>query len=157
MSETTKFKQRIVLLVCFLSFAVSLIAAGAVAISLFSSKDAPEVAPLIVPLIAEPSVLDFQDVDEGEHEGIVELVNQTNQTINLLFAQSSCTCGVAELPGNTILPGEKIPVKCTLSTVGRKGTAGGEIFIAYRFADADEADTSPMSVRITLRALVRSQ
>jgi len=154
MSETTKFKQRIILISCFLSFTVSFVAVGAVAVLLFSSKETPEVPQFVVPLIAEPNLLDFQDVDAGDHEGIVYLVNQSKQKINLLFVRSSCTCGVVELPGKTILPSEKMPVKCTLSTAGRTGTVGGEIFIAYRFADSDEASTSPMYVRITLRAVV---
>ena len=155
MSNTSKFKQRIILLVCFLSFTVSFVATLAVTITLLSpEEEVPEVSQFIIPLIAEPNLIDFQEVDAGTHEGIVYLVNQTDRAINLLFVRSSCTCGVAELPGNTILPGERMPMRCTLFTTGRTGVVGGEIFVAYRFADSDEADTSPMYVRITLRATV---
>jgi len=65
---------------------------------------------------------------------------------------------VAELPGNTILPGEKLPMKCILSTAGAiSDRAGGEIWIAYRFSDLDEEeDASPMYVRVILTAVVCS-
>jgi hypothetical protein len=109
-------------------------------------------------LVVEPNRLDFQGIGEGEgekHEGIVHLVNQSDRTIALLFAESSCTCSVAELPSGSILPGEKLPMKCTLSTAGRiSDRAGGEIWIAYRFADAE--NLSPMYVRVILTAVVDS-
>jgi hypothetical protein len=64
---------------------------------------------------------------------------------------------VAELPGDSILPGERLTMKCTLSTAGRiSDRAGGEIWIAYRFSDSEEEDTSPMYVRLILTAVVDS-
>ena len=52
-----------------------------------------------------------------------------------------------------------MPVKCTLSTAGRiSDLVGGEIWIAYRFADLDEEEkTSPIYVRIILKAVVKSE
>ena len=147
MTKTNKFKQNVALisfgLACFMVFA----AIGAT-VALYRFEEEQESQPVeqtvvVYPLIAEPDRLDFGEVDEGTHEGVVYLTNPTDRTITLLFADSSCRCGVAKLPGNMILPGEKMPVKCTLSTAGRiSSLVGGEIVIAYRFAELDEEERS---------------
>ena len=165
MSETNKSKQNIILLSILLSFVVSFAAAIA-AVCLFwteEHQDSPPVSqPALVPLIVEPNRIDFQGIGKGEgetHEGIVQLINQSDRTITFLFVDSICRCSVIELPSDTILPGEKLPVKCTLSTADRKfNRAGGEIWIAYRFADlTEDEERSPMYVRIILTAVVDSQ
>jgi hypothetical protein len=160
MSRATSFKQNVVLFLFILSLVVSFAAIGAV-IGLFWSEEReqenqPVLEPALLPLIVEPNRIDFNEVDEGQHEGIVHLVNQSDRTISLLFAKSSCRCSVAELPGDTILPGEKLAMKCSLSTAGRiSERVGGEIWIAYRFADLDEEeDATPMYVRVILTAVV---
>jgi len=112
--------------------------------------------PVLLPLIAEPNRIDFWGKGEGEeekHEGIVHLVNQSKRKIALLFVESSCRCSLAELPGDTVLPGEKLPMKCTLSTAGRiSDRAGGEIWVAYRFTDTeDEKDIAPTSRFLPVR------
>ena len=159
MSETNKFKQNIVLFSFFLSFVVSFAATVAVIGLVWSEKqDNPSISQSVLPpLTVEPNRLDFQGMSEEKHEGIVHLMNQSDRKIALLFTKSSCTCSVAELPGNTILPGEKLPMKCTLSTAGGiSDRAGGEIWITYRFSDSDEEDVPPMYVRIILTAVVSS-
>lgn len=154
MFQARKFKQLIALFSFFVSCFLFVVA-GAAAIGVFSfeKQDVPPVPP---PLIVEPNLLDFQEVDEGEHEGIVHFVNQSDRNICFLFAKSSCSCGVLELPGTPIAPGEKRPVKCALSTIGRTGHAGGVILIAYRFCDSNKEDSPPMYVSVDLRAVVNN-
>lgn len=154
MLPTTKFKQKITLFLFCLSCAVSFVATGVV-ISLFFKKEEQDGKLVSVSLVVEPNLLDFQEVDAGEHEGIVYLVNQSNRKIAPLFTKSSCSCSVLELPKDLIAPGEKVVVKCTLSTVDRSGPVGGVILVAYRFSDTDEETASPMYVAIKLKAIVR--
>jgi hypothetical protein len=162
MSNTNRFKQNIILFSSLFSFVVFFVATVAVVVLFWHEEvqDNSSASQPVPPLIVEPNRLDFQGIGKGteeKHEGIVHLVNQSDRTIALLFTESSCTCSVAELPGSTILPGEKLPMKCTLSTVGRiSNRAGGEIWIAYRFADADEENLSPQYVRVILTAVVDS-
>ena len=111
MSQTNKSKQNIILLACLLSFTVCFVAAGVLTIALFAPAEEQESTAALPPLVAEPDRIDFQAVEEGEHEGIAHLVNQSDREIVLLFASSSCSCSMVELPSNTILPGEKLPHK----------------------------------------------
>lgn len=174
MSKTNKLKQNIVLCLVSLLLVVSLTAVAAT-IGLFLFEESDDVPVAVLPLVIEPSRLDFQGVGKGvgeTHDGIVYLENQTDKEINLLFVESSCRCSTAELPCNTIRPGEKLPMKCTLSTAGTisdsSGTrrSGGEIWIAYGFDDADNHSSgseqsgkakgkpSPMYARIILAATI---
>ena len=165
MSETSQFKQNIVLLLILLSFVVSFAAAVAAMVFFWSERQQDNQAVsqrALLPLIVEPNRLDFQGIGKGEgetHEGVVHLVNQSDRPITFLFVDSSCRCSVIELPGDTILPDEKLPVKCTLSTADRiSNRAGGEIWIAHCFADlAEDEDKSPMYVRVILTAVVESE
>ena len=144
MSETNKFKQNVALISICLACVASFAVVGAI-VGLFWIEEEQESQPdsptVLLPLVVEPNRIDFQGKGEGEgetHEGVVYLTNQSDRTIALLFADSTCRCSVAELPGDTILSGEKLPMKCTLSTAGRiSDRAGGEIWIAYRFANLD--------------------
>ena len=166
MTKTDKFKQNIILFSTILSFIISFAAVIAAAAFFWHEEQQDSqsaVQPALPPLIVEPNRVDFQVDFQGEgkgeekkHETIVHLMNQSDRKISLLFTHSSCRCSLAELPGDTILPGEKLPVKCTLSTAGRiSDRAGGEIWIAYRFADSGE-NTSPMYVRVILTAVIDS-
>ena len=131
MSQTTKVKQKIALLSFCLSCAVSFVATGVV-IGLFFPKEEEQDGQLVsAPLVVKPNLLDFQEVGEGEHEGVVHLVNRSNRRIALIFAKSSCFCSVLELPGNLIAPGKTMTVKCTLSTIGRSsGSVGGVTLVS---------------------------
>jgi len=70
MTETTKSKKNVILLLCFLSFAVSFVAAGALVIALFPQEqdEQPVLQPALPSLIAEPNRLDFQGVKDEKHE-----------------------------------------------------------------------------------------
>jgi len=158
MNKSIQFKRNIVLVLLVCSLTVFCVAAmTAVGLFVTEEKAPPAALPL---LVVEPNRIDFQGKGEGQdekHESTVQLINQSDRTINLLFAESSCRCSVAELPADTILPGEKLLMRCTLSTAGRiSDRAGGEIWIAYRFADANEEEEkdSPMYVRLILTAVV---
>lgn len=155
MPRIPKFKQYVALFFFSLSCAVSLVAVCAIIVLFFSNKE-PDCPLALTPLMVEPALLDFQEVEEGQYEKDVYLTNRSNREITLLFAKSSCSCGVLKLTGDSISPKEKIAVKCTLSTVGRSGTVSGVILIAYHFFDDDE-DTSPMYALVKLRASVLNQ
>ena len=165
MPEKNKFQQKAVLIACVLSFVISFVTAGMVAVFFYTptgktgnQSSRTNAEPSLPPLVAEPERIDFGEVNEGEHEGTVNLVNNSDRTISILFTDSSCRCSAVKISANTILPGEKVPVQCTLSTSGRvSDRVGGEIWIAFRFA-GDEGDDAlpPNYVRVALSAVIRA-
>jgi hypothetical protein len=150
--KITQEKKKNIVLFFFVVFVILFLISSTITIDHIVNRNISKQIPAF---LVEPNMLDFQDVGEGIFEGTVYLVNRSDRKINLLFAKSSCSCTLAQLPVHVIHPQERIPLNCTLNTFGRKGKIGGVVLIAYHF-DSNTKDFSTEFVDINLCANVIS-
>ncbi len=150
METVSKTKSRFALF-SFLLFSLLFLAMSVMAVRSFSSSNRHDPPERQRALYIDPDTVDFHEVEEGVHEKTVDLVNASDQKIVLLFAWSTCSCSLAKIPAESISPRERLPLLCTLTTMGRNGAVGGTVVIAYRF-ESDSEDVPVMYTAAKLRA-----
>ena len=84
------------------------------------------------PLIAEPAVIDFGNV-QGQDvvQGTSSINNTTKKPIRILHVVVSCACGNIKLREGELLPGEATELSVDWDLRGRTGNTAASLAIVY--------------------------
>ena len=112
-----------------LSFFACLAVCGhCAAIAVYAYFDSPPLPPLL----AEPVVIDFGDI-QGQYivHGTSKIKNTTKKPIQIIRVVVSCTCGDVTLKQGEFLPGATTELSAAWNVHGRSGTTSESFAIVY--------------------------
>jgi len=105
------------------------------------------------PLIAEPAVIDFGDIQGIERvRGTTSIKNTTKQSIRILRVIVSCRCGDVNLRIGELLPGETTELSVSWDVRGRTGRTEETLAIAYVLDDGLQQQLLPVRLRANVVA-----
>jgi len=84
------------------------------------------------PLIAEPAVIDFGEI-QGQDvvQGMTSVKNTTKNSIRILRVVVSCSCGDVKLRQGELLPGETTELSMVWDVHGRAGMTESSLAVVY--------------------------
>ena len=104
--------------------------------------------PLLPPLIAEPAVIDFGEIQgQGIVQGKSSIKNTTKQPIRILHTIISCSCNNVRLKQGELLQGEVTELLVDWDLRGRAGNTTVSLAVVYVLEGDDMQQVLPVKLR----------
>jgi len=96
-------------------------------------------------LTAEPPIFDFGEVEAVTHEGMVYLVNTSDEIIVIKDVIVDCTCSDVDFSKHDISPGEKVSLTFQIDMSEKSGDTKNSFIVFYRKKHGDYIATMVVS------------